>query len=87
MRALGSELHMNYSAHGQAVHLAARMEQMAVPGTILMSSHTLHLAKGYVLTKSLGPMFVKGLTAPVLSYELLGAVAVSSDFRRSDLMG
>ena len=77
VRALGSELHMNYSAHGQAVHLAARMEQMAVPGTILMSSHTLHLAKGYVLTKSLGPMFVKGLTAPVLSYELLGAVAVS----------
>jgi class 3 adenylate cyclase/tetratricopeptide (TPR) repeat protein len=77
VRALGSELHMNYSAHGEAIHLAARMEQMAVPGTILMSSHTLHLAQGYVLTRSLGPMFVKGLTAPVLSYELLGAVAVS----------
>jgi class 3 adenylate cyclase/tetratricopeptide (TPR) repeat protein len=77
VRSMGSELHMNYSAHGQAVHLAARMEQMATPGTILMSSHTLHLAEGYVLTRSLGPMFVKGLTAPVLSYELLGAVAVS----------
>ena len=38
VRSMGSELHMNYSAHGQAVHLAARMEQMAVPGTILMSS-------------------------------------------------
>lgn len=77
VRSLGSELHMNYSAHGQAVHLAARMEQMAIPGTILMSSHTLHLAQGYVLTRSLGPMFVKGLAAPVLSYELLGAIAVS----------
>ena len=77
VRSLGSELHMNYSAHGQAVHLAARMEQMAVPGTILMSSQTLHLAQGYVMTRSLGPMLVKGLTAPVLSYELLGAVAVS----------
>jgi class 3 adenylate cyclase/tetratricopeptide (TPR) repeat protein len=77
VRSLGSELHMNYSAHGQAVHLAARMEQMAIPGTILMSSQTLHLAQGYVVTRSLGPMFVKGLTAPVLSYELLGAVAVS----------
>jgi hypothetical protein len=74
---MGSELHMNYSAHGQAVHLAARMEQMAVPGTILMSSQTLHLAQGYVMTRSLGPMLVKGLNAPVLSYELLGAVAVS----------
>jgi class 3 adenylate cyclase/tetratricopeptide (TPR) repeat protein len=77
VRSLGSELHMNYSAHGQAVHLAARMEQMAVPGTILMSSQTLHLAQGYVMTRSLGPMLVKGLPAPVLSYELLGAVAVS----------
>ena len=77
VRSMGSELHMNYSAHGQAVHLAARMEQMAVPGTILMSSQTLHLAQGYVMTRSLGPMLVKGLNAPVLSYELLGAVAVS----------
>ncbi|MBI5322924.1 adenylate/guanylate cyclase domain-containing protein [Bradyrhizobium sp.] len=77
VRSLGSELHMNYSAHGQAVHLAARLEQMAVPGTILMSSQTLHLAQGYVMSRSLGPMFVKGLAAPVLSYELLGAVAVS----------
>ena len=77
VRSLGSELHMNYSAHGQAVHLAARMEQMAIPGTILMSSQTLHLAQGYVVTRSLGPMLVKGLAAPVLSYELLGAVAVS----------
>ncbi len=77
VRSLGSELHMNYSAHGQAVHLAARMEQMAIPGTILISSQTLHLAQGYVVTRSLGPMFVKGLAAPVLSYELLGAVAVS----------
>jgi class 3 adenylate cyclase/tetratricopeptide (TPR) repeat protein len=77
VRSLGSELHMNYSAHGQAVHLAARMEQMAMPGTILMSSHTVNLAQGYVLTRSLGPMFVKGLSAPILSYELLGAVAIS----------
>jgi class 3 adenylate cyclase/tetratricopeptide (TPR) repeat protein len=77
VRSLGSEMHMNYSAHGQAVHLAARMEQMAVPGTILMSSHTVNLTQGYVLTKALGPIFVKGLTAPVLSYELMGAVAIS----------
>jgi predicted ATPase/class 3 adenylate cyclase len=77
VRSLGSEMHMNYSAHGQAVHLAARMEQMAVPGTILMSSHTVNLAQGYVLTKALGPIFVKGLTTPILSYELMGAVAIS----------
>jgi class 3 adenylate cyclase/tetratricopeptide (TPR) repeat protein len=77
VRSLGSELHMNYSAHGETVHLAARMEQMAIPGTVLISSRTYHLTEGYVVTQPLGPMLVKGLAAPVLTYELLGAVAVS----------
>jgi class 3 adenylate cyclase/tetratricopeptide (TPR) repeat protein len=77
VRSLGSELHMNYSAHGETIHLAARMEQMAIPGTVLISSRTFQLAEGYVVTQSLGPMFVKGLAVPVVAYELLGAVAVS----------
>jgi class 3 adenylate cyclase/tetratricopeptide (TPR) repeat protein len=77
VRSLGSELHMNYSAHGETIHLAARMEQMAIPGTVLISSRTFHLAEGHVVTHFLGPMFVKGLSAPVEAYELLGAVAVS----------
>jgi class 3 adenylate cyclase/tetratricopeptide (TPR) repeat protein len=77
VRSLGSELHMNYSAHGETIHLAARMEQMAIPGTVLISSRTFQLAEGYVVTQSLGPMYVKGLAAPVVAYELLGAVAVS----------
>lgn len=77
VRSLGSDLHMNYSAHGETTHLAARMEQMAIPGTILISAQTLHLAEGYVLTEPLGPMFVKGLAAPVVTHQLLGAVAVS----------
>ena len=77
VRLLGRELHMNYSAHGETIHLAARMEQMATPGTILISSQTHQLAEGYVVTQPLGPMFVKGLTAPVVTYELLGAAAVS----------
>jgi predicted ATPase/class 3 adenylate cyclase len=77
VRSLGSELHMNYSAHGETIHLAARMEQMAIPGTILISSRTFQLAEGYVVSQSLGPMFVKGLAVPVVAYELLGAVAVS----------
>ena len=93
VRSMGSELHMNYSAHGQAVHLAARMEQMAVPGTILMSSQTLHLAQGYVMTRSLGPMLVKGLNCAraVLRiawcrcrFETSGAGAARTDaFRRT----
>src|SRR3982074_1430065 len=78
VRSLGRQRHVNYSAQGETMHLAARMEQMAIPGTILISSHTFQLAEGYVATKPLGPMFVKGLAAPVVSYELLGANALRS---------
>lgn len=69
---------MNYSVNGQSVHLAARMEQLAIPGTILMASQTFRLTDGYVETRYLGPMTVKGLAEPVETYELLGANATQS---------
>jgi class 3 adenylate cyclase/tetratricopeptide (TPR) repeat protein len=78
VRSLRSELHVNYSAQGETMHLAARMEQMALPGTIMISSHSFQLAEGYVVAKPLGPMFVKGLAAPVASFELVGAKALHS---------
>ena len=77
-RALAADLPMNYSVQGQTVHLGARMEQLAIPGTILMAAETFHLTQGYVATKALGPMVVKGLTALVETYELLGASALRS---------
>ena len=48
VRAIGNDLHMDYSAIGQTTHLASRMEQMAKPGTVLMSAATQKLAEGYV---------------------------------------
>ena len=41
---IGSDLHMDYTAVGQTTHVAARMEQMALPGSILLSAETLALA-------------------------------------------
>jgi len=73
VRAIGSDLHMDYTAVGQTTHLAARMEQLADPGSILVSPATLELAGGYVEVKSLGPVPVKGLPDPVEVYELTGA--------------
>ena len=64
---------MDYTAVGQTTHLAARMEQMAMPGSILIPPETLRLAEGYVQVKPLGPMPVKGLAAPVEVYEVVGA--------------
>ena len=73
VRSIGSDLHMDYTAVGQTTHLAARMEQMAVPGSILISASTLNLVEGYVSVKALGSRNVKGLQEPIEVYELCGA--------------
>jgi class 3 adenylate cyclase len=73
VRAIGSDLHMDYTAVGQTTHLAARMEQLADPGAIVITPETLGLVEGYVEVKSLGPVPVKGLAEPVEVYEVTGA--------------
>ena len=73
VRSIGSDLHMDYTAVGQTTHLAARMEQMAMAGSILMSADALRLAEGFVEVKPLGPVNIKGLSAPVEVYEVTGA--------------
>jgi len=78
VRSIGSDLHMDYTAVGQTTHLAGRMEQMAKPGSVLVTADTLRLAEGYVQVKPLGPVPVRGLKAPVEVYELIGAAPVRS---------
>ena len=78
VRSIGSDLHMDYTAVGQTTHLAARMEQLARPGTALLTADTLRLVEGYVEVKPLGPVPVKGLLEPVEIYELLQAGLVRS---------
>jgi tetratricopeptide (TPR) repeat protein len=73
VRAIGSDLHMDYTAVGQTTHLAARMEQLADPGSIVMTPATLALTEGYVDVKSLGPVQVKGLATPMEVYQVTGA--------------
>jgi class 3 adenylate cyclase len=76
VRTIGNDLHMDYSAVGQTTHLAARMEQLALPGTIRVPAATLRLVEGLVRVTALGPIPVKGLTEPVEIFELLGATPV-----------
>jgi class 3 adenylate cyclase/tetratricopeptide (TPR) repeat protein len=87
VRTVGSDLHMDYTAVGQTTHLAARMEQLADPGSILLSPATLDLTEGYVEVKSIGPLPVKGLPEPVEVYELLGARSVRSRLHASAARG
>ena len=78
VRAIGNDLHMDYSAVGLTTLLAARMEQLARPGTALLTADTLRLVEGYVEVTPLGPVPVKGLPEPVEVYELLRAGLVRS---------
>src|SRR6266545_1921876 len=75
VRSIGSDLRMDYSAVGQTTNLAARMEQLAAPGSIRLTAETLHLAEGFVQVTPLGPVPIKGLGEPVEVFELVGAGA------------
>src|SRR5437016_8146457 len=72
VRSIGSDLRMDYTAVGETTHLAARMEQAARPGTVLIAPATFHLVEGFVAVKSLGRVPVKGRCEPVEVYELSG---------------
>src|SRR5262245_18136695 len=76
VRGIHNDLHMDYSAIGQPVHLAARMEPLATAGSILVPPATLRLVEGLVQVHALGPIPVKGLVDPVEVAELVGVSAL-----------
>lgn len=87
VRAIGNDLSMDYDAIGQTTHLAGRMEQLAIPGTIRLTSDTLRLAEGFVVVRSLGPVPVKGLESPVAVFELTGATLTRTRFQAAVARG
>ena len=87
VRAIGNDLHMDYTAVGQTTHLAARMEQMAKAGSVLVTGDTLKLAEGYVQVRSLGPVTVKGIENPTEVYELTGFGPARSRLQASAARG
>src|SRR6185503_3917512 len=77
VRSIGSDLNVDYSAVGQTTHLAARMEQLARPGTVVITDATRRLADRYIEVEGHGPVPVKGLKQPVEVFELKGAAPAS----------
>jgi class 3 adenylate cyclase/predicted ATPase len=67
------DLHTDYVPVGHSTNLAARMEQLAAPGSILVSEYTHRLTDGYFGFKALGQTQIKGVEAPLHIYEVLGA--------------
>jgi tetratricopeptide (TPR) repeat protein len=87
VRAIGNDLHMDYSAIGQTTHLAARMEQLATPGSIRLTAETLRLAEGLIQVTALGPVPVRGLADPVEVCELVGASTLRGRFQAATRRG
>jgi predicted ATPase/class 3 adenylate cyclase len=77
VRSIGSDLNIEYTAVGQTTHLAARMEQLARPGTTLITEATRRLADRYIEVATHGPVPIKGLKLPVEVFELRGATPAS----------
>ncbi len=78
VRSIGNDLHMDYTAVGQTTHLAARMEQTALPDTILIPGTMLSLTRDAVAVSPLGPRSMKGLATPIDVYEVTGASTTGS---------
>ena len=69
---IGDDLRMDYTAQGETVNLAARLQQAAAPGGILISEATMRLAGGYFVVQEAGELTLKGLPAPVRSFAVTG---------------
>jgi class 3 adenylate cyclase len=87
VRAIGNDLHMDYSAVGETTHLAARMEQLATPGSIRLTAATLRLVESLVQVTALGPVPVKGLAEPLEVFELVGASGVRQRVQAAAVRG
>ncbi len=84
---IGDDLHVEYTALGHTVGLAARMEQMAAPGTVYLTEHTARFVDGWFRLRDMGTPAMKGVTAPVRVYELVAPGSVRTRLEASRRRG
>jgi adenylate cyclase len=69
---VGTDTHVNYTAIGDVINTAKRIQENALPGHILISAEAYAQVAGHVVARPVSPLSVKGKRQPVEVYELLG---------------
>src|SRR2546428_9237655 len=90
---VGNDLKMDYTAIGDTTNLAARLQSLAEPGTILISETTHRLVRGFFQVRPLRPLAIRGKSERVPAYEVLGRselvtpMAIASERGLTPLVG
>jgi len=84
---VGNDLKMDYTAIGDTTNLAARLQSLATPGSILASESTYRLVRGFFEVRATGPFTVRGKSEPVQAYEILGRSEITTSIGASEARG
>ena len=84
---IGDDLRMDYTAQGHCVGLAARMQQVAAPGSVYLTEHTARLVEGFFTLHDQGARATKGVSTPVRVFELQGIGPLRARLDASGLRG
>src|SRR5215831_13036345 len=87
VRSISNDLNVDYSALGHTTHLAARMQELAAGGTILMTASTLRQVEGFVQVRSVGGVQVKGVSRPVETFEVAAATTARTRVQAAAVRG
>jgi class 3 adenylate cyclase/tetratricopeptide (TPR) repeat protein len=87
VRSIDNDLNIDYSALGHTTHLAARMQELAGAGAIVMTAATLREVEGFVQIKSTGAVQVKGVSRPVEAFEIVAATTARTRVQASAARG
>ncbi|MEZ0309338.1 MAG: adenylate/guanylate cyclase domain-containing protein, partial [Ramlibacter sp.] len=78
----GSDLRMDYTIIGSEVNLAARLEQGAEPGGILISRETWDLVQGEIVAEGRAPLIAKGFAEPIEVHTVRGEAPAAPTNRK-----
>jgi class 3 adenylate cyclase/tetratricopeptide (TPR) repeat protein len=76
---IGDHLRTDYTAVGDTTNLAARLQQIAEPGSVLISETTWRMVQGEVQTEALAPIQVKGKSELIQAFRVIGLAAAQAD--------